>query len=285
MDNLKYYNLKIKIHKPKSKILQNYIECFYTLQRNDNDENVTYFGFPSNTVFVTLCQDAEVSINENDLTIENSSNGKIKSILIIDNQKQGATTYRGKTNEISIYFKPLGINAFLEKPFSCYSSETISEFYPFEDYEKAMNAVFKIKEDTQKMEFIENYFLTKIKEFKHPFLHQAIALMINTQNQKLTITEIAIKNAVSRTTFNKQFLLHIGTTPSQFIKIERFRNALKMFTTNATKEQLIDIVYLADYFDQSHMAKDFKSLTGYSPKLFFSKITKIENSQINWIFS
>jgi hypothetical protein len=102
--------LEIKIYKPKNKILENYIECFYTLQRNDNDENITYFGFPSNTIFLTLCHNAEIIINENDITIENNTNEKIKSILIIDNQKHGATTYRVKTNEISIYFKPLGAN-------------------------------------------------------------------------------------------------------------------------------------------------------------------------------
>ncbi len=276
--------MKIKIHKPKNNILQNFIECFYTLQRNDNEENVTYFGFPSNTIFVTLCQNSEVIINDNEITIENHPNEKVKSILIIDNQKQGATTYRGKTNEISIYFKPLGINAFLEKPFSSYITGTISEFNPFEDYERAMNEAFKIKDDTQKIEFIENYLLSKIKEFKHPFLHQAIESIKSANDQKLNITEIAKKNAISRTTFNKQFLLHIGTTPSQFIKIERFRNAIKMFTKYATRDQLIDIVYLADYFDQSHMAKDFKSLTGYSPKIFFSKLSQIENNQINWIF-
>ena len=276
--------MKIKIYKPKNNILQNCIECFYTLQRNDNEENVTYFGFPSNTIFVTLCQDSEVIINDNEIAIENHPNEKIKSILIIDNQKQGATTYRGKTNEISIYFKPLGINAFLEKPFSSYITGTISEFNPFEDYERAMNEAFKIKDDTQKIEFIENYLLSKIKEFKHPFLHQTIESIKSANDQKLNITEIAKKNAISRTTFNKQFLLHIGTTPSQFIKIERFRNAIKMFTKHATRDQLIDIVYLADYFDQSHMAKDFKSLTGYSPKIFFSKLAQIENNQINWIF-
>lgn len=277
--------MTIKFHKPKNRIIQNYIESFYTLKRNDDEKNVTYFGFPSNTIFVTLCQDAKVIINDNDLTIENHPNEKIKSILIIDNQIQGATTYRGKTNEISIYFKPLGINAFLEKPFSGYITGTISEFNPFEDYQGAMNEAFKIEDDTQKIEFIENYLLTKIKEFRHPFLHQAIEAIKSSNDQKLTITEIAKHNAISRTTFNKQFLLHIGTTPSQFIKIDRFRNAIKMFTKYATKEQLIDVAYLADYFDQSHMAKDFKSLTGYSPKVFFSKLSQIENNQINWIFS
>lgn len=276
--------MKIKIYEPKNKILKKYIECFYTLQRNDDDESITYLGFPSNTIFVTLCQDAEVIINENEITIENHPNEKIKSILIIDNQKQGATTYIGKTNEISIYFKPLGINAFLEKPFSSFIKGTISEFNPFEDYNNEINEVFKIKDENRKIEFLENYLLNKHKEFNHPFLHKVIESIMSTNYQKLNISETARNNAISRTTFNKQFLLHTGTTPSQFIKIERFRNALKMFTKNSTKEQLIDIVYLANYFDQSHMAKDFKSLTGYSPKIFFSKLSQKENNQINWVF-
>lgn len=277
--------MKIKIYKPKNEILQNHIECFYSLQRNNNDKDITYFGFPSNTIFLTLCQDAKITINEDNLIIENQPNEGIKSILIIDNQKQGSTTYKSKTNEITIYFKPLGINAFLEKPFSNYITNTISEFNPFEDYTVAINEVFKIKDDTAKIEFLENYFISKYIDFKHSFLHKTIEKIATENTSKISISELSIRFAISRTTLHKQFLLHIGTSPSQFIKIERFRNAIKMYTKNASNEQLKDIAYLVEYFDQSHMAKDFKSLTGYSPKTFFSKLHQIENYQINWIFS
>ncbi|MDN3677607.1 helix-turn-helix domain-containing protein [Flavobacterium paronense] len=277
--------MKIKIYKPKSDILQNHIECFYSLQRNNNDEDITYFGFPSNTVYVTLCQNAKISIDENDVTIENHPNEEIKSILIIDNQKQGSTTYKGSTNEITIYFKPLGINFFLEESLSNFIINTISEFNPFEDYTSTINEVFKIKEDAAKIEFLENYLVSKYNDFKHSFLHEAIEKIANENTSKISIAALSERFEISRTTLHKQFLLHIGTNPSQFIKIERFRSAIKMFTKNASKEQLIDIAYLADYFDQSHMAKDFKSLTGYSPKVFFSKLSLIENNQINWIFS
>jgi AraC-like DNA-binding protein len=168
---------------------------------------------------------------------------------------------------------------------STYISNTISEFYPFENYTKAINEVFKIAHDTAKVDFLENYFILKLVDFKHAFLQQAIKMIENDDAPKISIASLAKTFTISRTTLHKQFLLHIGTSPSQFIKIHRFRNAIKMFTKQATKEQLIDIVYLADYFDQSHMAKDFKSLTGYSPKIFFSKLSQIENNQINWIFS
>ncbi|MBK7669750.1 MAG: hypothetical protein IPJ32_21955 [Sphingobacteriaceae bacterium] len=147
--------MKIKIHKPKNEILQNHIGCFYSLQRNSNDKDITYFGFPSNTIFLTLSQDAKIKINKNDLSIENHPNEEIKSLLIIDNQKQGSTTYKGRTNEITIYFKPLGINAFLTKPLSNYITNTVSEFSPFEDYTIAIHKLFKIKDDTAKFEFLK----------------------------------------------------------------------------------------------------------------------------------
>jgi AraC-like DNA-binding protein len=277
--------LKLKIYKPKNKNLQNYIDCFYLLQRNSRDEDIKYIGFPSNIIYLTICKDADVLINEYDLTIKNSLNAQIKSLLIIDNLKQGSTSYQGATNEITIYFKPLGINAFLKKPLSNYIMNTISEINPFEDYTSAINDAFSIIDDADKIEFLENYFITKFNHFKHPFLHKAIEVITNENAPKRSIAELSECFNISRVTLHKQFLMHIGTSPSQFAKIERFRNSIKMFAKHATKEQLVDIAYLAEYFDQSHMSKDFKSLTGYSPKIFFSKLNQIENNQIHWIFS
>lgn len=32
------------------------------------------------------------------------------------------------------------------------------------------------------------------------------------------------------------------------------------------------------------MVKDFRALTGYSPREFFNQITEMEKGQINWLF-
>lgn len=203
----------------------------------------------------------------------------------MDNQKQGSTTYQGRTNEITIYFKPLGINAFLKNPLSNYITKTISEFNPYKDYATALQEVFQIEEGSARIEFLEKYLLSKYQVFKHAYLRQALKKISNENSPKISIAALARSLNISRVTLHKQFLLHIGTSPSQFIKIERFRSSIRMFTKNARKDQLVDIAYLAEYFDQSHMAKDFKSFTGYAPKQFFAKLSQIENSQINWIFS
>jgi AraC-like DNA-binding protein len=47
---------------------------------------------------------------------------------------------------------------------------------------------------------------------------------------------------------------------------------------------LTTIAYAANYFDQAHMTKEFKSITGKSPKDFFKNLTTMEQGQINWSF-
>jgi AraC-like DNA-binding protein len=40
-----------------------------------------------------------------------------------------------------------------------------------------------------------------------------------------------------------------------------------------------------NYFDQSHLVKEFKELTGFSPKTFFKQISPLENGTIQWMFT
>jgi AraC-like DNA-binding protein len=277
--------LEIKLFKPRSETLQKFIECFYTLTRDSNDKTISYTSFPTNTVFVTLCLDSEIVFDQSNLTIRHAKGQGVQSILILDNQQPGFTRYEGQTHEITIYFKPLGINAFLEKHFSSYISGTISNFTPYTDYIKKIDSIFSLTDNQDRINAIEDYLCGKVKQFAHPFLNTVIDKLKDRSGPPPSISDMARINGISRPTLNKQFLQHIGTTPSQFLKIERFRDAIKQFTKTSTKEQLVDVAYLVDYFDQSHMAKDFKSLTGYPPKLFFSKLSQIENNQINWIFS
>jgi AraC-like DNA-binding protein len=276
--------MEIKLYNPQNQLLQKYIECFYTLKRSSSDETISYLGFPSVNTFVVICNEAEVTLQRENITIVYSQNSSPKSVLIVDFEKSGISQYVGETFEITIYFKPLGLNAFLDKNLIDYKKTSVSFFNPFDDFQKKMTEIFLIEDDRGKIEALENYWLSKLKGFEHLFLEKVLAEMMGENDSPATISDIAKRNKISRTTLNKHFDLHVGTSPNQFKKIARFRNAMKRFAAKTSAENLVDISYLADYFDQSHMVKDFKSLTGYSPKAFFSKLSRLENGQINWLF-
>ena len=180
----------------------------------------------------------------------------------------------------------MGLNAFLEHPISHYANNKslVTGFIPYADYVSAMNIIMLIQDNDKKIAAMEAYWMSKLRGVSHPFLFQALNDMLLSNDKELTIAEIAQKNGISQKTLIKHFEQHIGKTPSDFRKIVRFRNALKQKALENREGNLTDITYISRYFDQSHMIKDFKVLTGYTPKEFFRKLSSSYDGKISWIF-
>jgi AraC-like DNA-binding protein len=275
--------MKVTLYKPQNSLLGQYIECFYTFRRDAEDESIKYMGFPS--IFSMVCLNAEekIEVSGQNLIFTHCPQNELQTTLICDFNYSGWMRYSGATDEIVIYFKPLGINAFLEKNFKHYMTSFFVKFSPFDDYRAAMTDIFSIDGDEPRIAALENYWLSKHLGFEHPFLRRVVAEILRDGGAS-SINEIARRHGISRPTLNKHFDRHICTTPSQFKKIVRFRNAMKNHRQKIAAENLADISSGADYFDQSHMIKDFRTLTNHSPKTFFSKISTLEDGYINWLF-
>lgn len=65
-----------------------------------------------------------------------------------------------------------------------------------------------------------------------------------------------------------------GLTPQQFLKIRRFNTAVKSLYSGQYAS-LTEVAYAAGYFDQAHCIRDFRSLTGQTPKGFLQSQFKI----------
>lgn len=276
--------MKIKVYSPSNPLLKKYIECIYILTHSSEEKPAKYITFPSIFTIVSSSERSKSINKENQLTIGQCDDNELETNLVSDFNKPVYVQYEGKINEITIYFKPLAINSFLEHDLNHYNSSNFSEFSPYEDYRKAMIDILSLQNDTEKIEAVESYWLSKLIGFQHNFLETVLSEMMCDENDAVTITELCEKNAISRTTLNKHFGRHICKTPSQFKKILRFRNAVNKYASNNARNNLTDIAYGVDYFDQSHMIREFKSVTGFSPKVFFEKTTALEKKQIHWLF-
>lgn len=276
--------MQIKVYFPSNPLLKKYIESIYILTHTAEEEPAKYITFPSIFTIVSSSEKSKSITKGNQLIIGQCDDNEVETNLVSDFNKPVYVQYEGKINEITIYFKPLAINAFLEQDLNHYNSSNFSEFSPFEDYRKAMIDILSLQNDTEKIEAIENYWLSKLTGFQHNFLETILSEMMGDENDSLTITELCEKNAISRTTLNKHFGRHICKTPSEFKKILRFRNAVNKYASDKSRNNLTDIAYSVDYFDQSHMTREFKSVTGFSPKVFFDKTTALEKKQIHWLF-
>lgn len=276
--------MKIKVYSPSNPLLKKYIECIYILTHTSEEPPAKYITFPSIFTIVSISEKSKTINKGNKLIIGQCDNNEVETNLVSNFNKPVYVQYEGKINEITIYFKPLAINCFLEQELNHYNSSNFSEFLPFKDYRKSMIEILSLQNDSEKIEAVERYWLSKLIGFQHNFLETILYEMMCKKNDTLTITELCVKNAISRTTLNKHFGRHICKTPSEFKKILRFRNAVNKYASNNARNNLTDIAYSVDYFDQSHMAREFKSVTGFSPKVFFEKTTALEKKQIHWLF-
>ncbi|SMG51660.1 AraC-type DNA-binding protein [Marivirga sericea] len=275
--------MKIKTFQPLSQELQKYIECFYILSNSKEEEKVSYLTFPTLFSVVGAVMNAKNIVTDQKVTISFSKEDAIDTSLVCRFNKPIFVEYEGEIKEICIYFKPLGLNAFLEKPLENYSHSFVDEFIPFPDYEMRMQSILKMADDADLAINIEQYWLDKLIGFKHPFLHAALDAI--HQDPNITTNELAKGLGVSQKTFIKQFKKHLCKTPTEFKKILRFRIAISEKQKSFDGNRLTELAYISNFFDQSHMVASFKSLTGFAPKSFFQRLSTTNGDNINWIFT
>jgi len=74
----------------------------------------------------------------------------------------------------------------------------------------------------------------------------------------------------SERTLQRRFRIRIGTTPKMLVRIMRI-NYIWDSISAGNKIDYHDLVFLGNYFDQTHLIKDFKSITGETPDAFFKR--------------
>lgn len=274
--------MKVSVYNPKNELLASVIECFYFLSREVDESNTRYLTFPSVNSIWSISINSEIIKSDNIYLIKEEKHKHIYSAFVCRFKEAFCFEYQGAAQEITIYFKPLGINAFLEKPLNEYEEGIENTFLPFEDLTIFFHSIFNtIISEKDRLERIENYFLSKYKGFEHPFLHQFLQEL---EEDNYSLTELASNFNTTPKTIIKHFERHLCKTPKEYQKIIRFRKALAKIQEQKEPLSMTELSYILNYFDQSHLIREFKSLTGYTPSYFFKNISTIGAGKINWMF-
>ena len=98
---------------------------------------------------------------------------------------------------------------------------------------------------------------------RNPWRYARSALGIIEQSRAL-VSEGSLVDAleVSERTLQRIFGDYIGLSPHEFIQLRRINHAIDSLKGSS---RLTDIALDADFYDQAHFIKSFKSDTGYTP--------------------
>lgn len=265
--------MNLKFYSPKSKTLKKYIKGYYFILADSDCGPLYYRTFPNNYTIVTVMQNMYLKQIDQVMTITPSEEKNIFSNIVYRYKTPIDTRYQKPVNEITIYFKPLGLNLFVDRLQEFYSKDHTREieFDPFIDFKATMEEIFRIENREKQIEELENYWLSKLAEKDFSMMR---ALIEDIENDE-KIDEVAKKHKISRQYLNKLFQKNIGKSPSEYRKIHRFR---KSIADADQVKNLTELSYENMFYDQSHFIKDFKELTRKSPTLFFKMVdTEREN--------
>jgi AraC-like DNA-binding protein len=100
---------------------------------------------------------------------------------------------------------------------------------------------------------------------------------IMKHNGDIRIDRLIHKTGVSGRYFDTLFMQSVGITPKAFCKIIKLNHFIQYRNAHPLKS-LTECSYEANFFDQSHLIKLFRSVTGKRPGDYFSDANQISNT-------
>ncbi len=188
----------------------------------------------------------------------------------------------GYVNTFAIRFYPYGFANFVTMPLKDLANkETPIELLFGEKMANELEqTILEAMNSSERIEIIENFLLDKLHEKNT--INNIVKITIDAllaTNGSASISAILKEDLSKRRQLERNFIKQIGVSPKQLGKVIRLQTALKMLLNKKT-ENLTDIAYESEYFDQAHFIKDFKEFTGINPKEFLGN----ENMALSTLF-
>lgn len=262
---------------PSSPILRKYIECFYFFEGKSNS-SLSYLAFPHFNTGLSFIKGASVQRENWTLQISENRTDSVHIEILGKYTTPVLLEYKGKIREISVIFKPLGLNRFFKDNYLSlapnFSQELVNDVW-----RKFGETLFSGDDDISK---IESFLLAQFCDhFEYSNIEKALEFLQNT-DEKMAISNIASAVGLNPRTFQRNFQKHLACSPVEYRRIYRFRSSLTNKLNSVEWKNLTDISYEGGYYDQSYLIKEFRKITNHNPKDFFKSTSKVDGDKIIW---
>jgi len=187
----------------------------------------------------------------------------------------------GNVNSFAICFYPYGFANFVSAPLeNLVDAETPIESLFGEVVAKELEQkIFQAINTQERIGIIETFLLNRLNQNKtiENLVKTTVDALLDT-NGSTSIHQILKEDLSKRRQLERNFKKQIGISPKQLGKVLRLQTALKIVLKG--DQNLTNIAYESEYFDQAHFIKDFKEFIGTTPKEFLGN----ENMALSTLF-
>jgi AraC-like DNA-binding protein len=178
---------------------------------------------------------------------------------------------RGRAALFIVVFHPDGLKQLLNMP----ASETRDQIVPFKDLfgipgDMLTEALLNCRFATEKIALTEQFF-TKILIANWSPADNLVAASIDyiVKNKGLTtVSNLADFSGYHARHLERRFIDTVGLSPKRFCGIVRLHAFLKHLKNDSGSKSIAYYGYEAGYYDQAHLIREFKNITGITPSQY-----------------
>ena len=174
----------------------------------------------------------------------------------------------GNLEMIVAVFYPHTISLFIDTPPSAFYNKEISG-YDIENHrlDEIASRIFNSNNSFDSIQILEEWLMTKLRSSLNieRIGHTLGKLLFNPST---AITDLADTACLSKKQYERIVREYIGMNPKEFARVVRFQKAMRMLQCGERNYAAIGAE--CGYSDQSHLIREFKSMTGHTPKSLLS---------------
>jgi AraC-like DNA-binding protein len=194
-------------------------------------------------------------------------------------RKQFSLHYAGHIHMIGVVFNPVYQNMILNDRMDIYSASLIKAEQVLGNTLNTMIDPLPDLSNTEHLrEHIENYFM-KFFTDQHQGVHtenlQTAIEMIQRSKGNIDLSKLSSRVCMSTRNFRRVFTETIGISPKEYIRIIRSKNILHLTRKGKSIEAM---AFELGYYDPSHLIRDFKEISGTTPRGYVDQLNTIDES-------
>ncbi len=268
--------MEFKLLRPKNQLLSNHIEYFLFIQSTPKQEIDAYTTIPNTNTCLSLYRNNEVRWDrqQNNCLISESVEFGV-SKLYGWHQRPFNVSISGQMDQVCIVFKPLGLANFTSIPLNALDVQGD----PFKDVfgsgaKRTKHQLFETENLEDRAMILENLLVNHLRIQEMSIVDICLQQIVyEKEDAPFSIHGFSAAHNINESTLYRNFQAKVGESVKKFQLKHKFRNFLKRYKSAASLTQLS---YVLNYSDQSHLVKEVKKYTGYSPRKLNCKLKTVE---------
>ncbi|RFZ82910.1 AraC family transcriptional regulator [Mucilaginibacter terrenus] len=272
---------------PRSAILQKHIAYYYFMQTDSDRFASRYYAFPHTYTVFNIHRGAIKNFGDHFTNVHGT--GCFEPVVSVQGIREHPleVNLTGIIDKVTILFKPLGLNAFLDQPFASVITRPSQLFTSWDNlpaYKSFTKAFFGESDLDNRCKILESFLLTRYRSFpEHDLLSRFIS-RLSDFDESLPIEDICRQLQVQPRTLNRLFRKHLGVSPASYRKVARFRHSLQNKLVENQFTRMTELAYQSNYYDQAYFNKIYKELTGSNPHRFYKEIETLADERLVFRF-